>query len=94
MQDNYKQIMLCKYKPIVSRRLRSIAKVTRSSGIHQALLSASLWNLGERIARAAATFGIADEDAAFDERQDVAERGVVGTFPTHIMRRIRPLFTA
>jgi hypothetical protein len=46
----------------------------------QASLSASLWNLGDCIAGAAATFRIACEDAAFDKRQDIAEGGVVGTF--------------
>src|ERR1035437_3096968 len=37
-------------------------------------------NLGKRVARAAAAGRISDEDAAFDQRQDVTQRGVLGTF--------------
>src|ERR1019366_9667048 len=37
-------------------------------------------NLSKRVARAAAAGRISDEDAAFDQRQDVTQRGVLGTF--------------
>src|ERR1035437_8842009 len=37
-------------------------------------------NLGKRVARAAAAGRISDEDAAFDQRQHVTQRCVLGTF--------------
>lgn len=63
-----------------TRHFRQTVLREEGMGLSYSFLASGLGNLAKRIVCASSAFGIADKDAALDERGNIALRRVLGTF--------------